>query len=696
MTTSTSFHRRAIRGLASPICLALLLSVSPVSTRAEIEAAAEASAHDLLELSLEELLNIEVTTVLRRSDPLSRAPAAVHVITQDDLRRSGATTLPEALRLAPGIQVARVHAHQWAVSARGFNDVFANKLLVMMDGRTVYTPLFSGVFWDAQHTLLEDVDRIEVIRGPGASLWGANAVNGVINIITKDARETQGTLVSLAAGNHDRFLGAIRQGGKIGDGTFFRVYFQHHDHDAFPGSGEMSGRDDSWRHTQGGFRADKDLSDISVLTIQGDVYSGRLNEVYVRLAPTSPYNRFIEDGVVDTGGGNIHARITRSLEDEADLTLRSYFEATRRDSSIFREERQTFDVDLQHRLPVVDRHLVTWGGGYRLSVDDVENSFDVSLHPNSRTLQLFSFFVQDEVEVVEDKLSVTLGSKIEHNDFTGFEVQPGGRLSWTPRERQTVWGAISRAVRTPSRGEHDIRLNQEPVFPPNAFGPGSPAMITSLLGSSDFESEELTAYEIGYRIQPNQRVSFDLATFYNDYENLRSIEPGVPQPGADPAHVPFLAGNELEGETYGFELGTNWTVIPAHWRLYGSYSLLRMHLRQSGTSGDPQSVEGIEGSSPRHQWLVRSSVDFPRNWQWDTWFRFVDHLPAQNVDSYLEMDMRLAWRPFLPRGDRGDLEVALVGRNLIERSHREFAPSLIQNQQAEIRRSFYVKLTWSY
>lgn len=698
MINSTCFGRWR-RGLFCALSSAAFLSWLPVCVGAELqEADSQPSHRDLLDLPLEDLLNIEVTTVLRRADPLSRAPAAVHVITQDDVRRSGATTLPEVLRLAPGVQVARVHAHQWAVSARGFNDVFANKLLVMIDGRTVYTPLFSGVFWDMQHTLLDDIDRIEVIRGPGASLWGANAVNGIINVITKDARDTQGTLISAAAGNHDRFIGSIRHGGKFGDDGFFRVYFQHHDHDDFPTADAPGnpGGSDAWKHTQGGFRTDRDLSDISVLTIQGDAFSGSLDESYVRLAPESPHEPFIERGTVDTRGGNVLARITRSFEHDADLTVQSYFEATRRDGPIFRENRQTFDLDLQHRLPVVDRHLITWGGGYRLSDDQVDNTFDVSLNPSSRTLQLFSFFVQDEIEVVEDRLMLTLGSKFEHNDFTGIEVQPGGRVSWTPRERQTIWGAVSRAVRTPSRGEHDIRLNQEPVYPENTFFPGSPATVTSLLGASEFQSEGLIAYEIGYRLQPTPRLSFDLATFYNDYQNLRSLEPGAPEFGADPAHIPVSAGNELEGETYGFELGSNWTAIPNFWRLHGSYSLLRMDLRQSEASGDPGSPEEIEGSNPKHQWLVRSSFDLPRDWQWDTWFRFVDRLPAQNVDSYLEMDMRLAWRPFRASAERGDLELALVGRNLIERRHQEFSSSLIRNQQVEIPRSFYAKLTWNY
>lgn len=698
MTHPNSFGRRP-GGLLSPVCLLLSLCLPPAFAGAAT-ATSEVPVRDLLEIPLEELLDMEVTTVLRRADPLSKAPAAVHVITQDDLRRSGATTLPEALRLAPGVQVARVHAHQWAVSARGFNDVFANKLLVMTDRRTVYTPLFSGVFWDMQHVLLEDVDRIEVIRGPGASLWGANAVNGIINILTKDARDTQGTLVSAAAGNHDRFLGAIRHGGKIADDTFFRVYFQHHDHDALPtaeaASPVAAGGSDAWRHTQGGFRVDRHFSDVSLLTVQGDAFSGSLDESYVRLPPESPFTPFVDDGTVDTLGGNVAARITRSLEHEADLTIQSYFEATRRDGPIFREDRRTFDVDLQHRLPLLDRHLITWGGGYRVSGDEVENTFDVALTPSSKALQLFSFFVQDEIEAIEDRLVLTLGTKVEHNDFTGIEVQPGGRLSWMPRDRQTVWGAISRAVRTPSRGEHDIRLNQQPVYPEGAFGPGSPPTVTSLLGSSDFESEELLAYEIGYRFQPRRWLSFDLATFYNDYENLRSLEPGRPQFGADPSHIPLFAGNEIEGETYGLELGAHWTVVPNLWRLYGSYSLLRMHLRKSGASGDPGSAEQIEGSNPEHQWLLHSSFDFPHDWQWDTWFRFVDRLPAQNVDRYLEMDMRLAWRPFGARREGGELEVALVGRNLINRRHREFAPSLIQNQQAEIPRSFYAKVSWNY
>lgn len=674
-------------GGRSVALLCLLLTPAVAQLDADLQTR---PGRDLAELSLEELLNIEVTTVSRRPGAVSRSPAAIHVITNEDIQRSGATTLPEVLRLAPGVQVARVHAHQWGVSARGFNDVFANKLLVMIDGRSIYTPLFSGVFWDMHHTVLEDVERIEVIRGPGATLWGANAVNGIINIITRDSRHTVGTRVSAASGSHDRFLGSLRHGWKIGDQAYARVYFQHHDHDNFRTTdGKPAG--DAWRFTQGGFRSDSDLSDVSRFTLQGDLFSGRLDERYRRLNPEDPYEAYIDEDEMKLRGGNLLARLTRSLENEADVNLQFYYDQARRETAVLVDDRQIFDVDLQHTLPVSDRHLVTWGGGYRVSRDDVENTFDVALTPDSRTVHLFNLFVQDEIELVEDTTNLTIGSKFEHNDFTGLEIQPGVRLSWSPRERQTVWAAVARAVRTPSRAEHDIRLNQEPVFPPGALGPGSPAMVTSLFGSEEFGSEKLVAYEVGYRAQPLEMVSFDLAAFYNDYDDLRSLEPANPPArfSPPPPHIAFFGDNRTEGESYGFELAANWQAAD-FWRLHGSYSHLRLNLRSDGPSGDPGTRENTEGRSPRHQWLLRSSLDLPHAWEWDTWFRFVDELPALQVESYLEMDMRLSWRP-LP-----DFVLELVGRNLLDSGHVEFTPSFIQTQQAEIPRSFYGKVTWFF
>lgn len=663
------------------LCCLLAFAPSPASAQT-LATAPDWRERDLTDLSLEELLNIEITTVSRRPEARSRAPAAIHVITNEDIRRSGATTLPDILRTAPGVQVAQVHAHQWGVSARGFNDVFANKLLVMIDGRSIYTPLFSGVFWDMHHTPLEDIERIEIIRGPGASLWGANAVNGIINIITKSARDTQGTLISVAGGNRDRFIGTFRQGSQLGEDGFLRVYLDHHENDGFPTPGPMDGSQ-AWQRTQGGLRTDWTLSDISTLTVQGDVFTARLDETYIRTQPGPPFSPYIDPSRNRTNGGNVLTRVSRSLEHDSDMTLQMYFDWARRNTAVFLDERQTFDADFQHTIPLADRHLVTWGGGYRLYRDDVENTFEVTLDPDARTWHLFSLFVQDEVDVIEDRLALTLGSKFEHNDFTGFEVQPNVRLSWTPRERQTLWGAVSRAVRTPSRAEHDIRLNQPPA-------PGAP-VPTSLFGNPRFHSEELIAYELGYRTQPFDRVSLDLATFYNDYSELRSLEPTDPQVRAEPPppHVGFEGGNRIKGESYGFELGANWQAS-ASWRLYGSYSLLRIDLRQDEASGDPMTVDQIEGSNPRHQWLIRSSLDLGRKWEWDTWFRFVDELPAQGVEDYLEMDMRLAWRP------QRQLQLAVVGRNLLDSSHREFSPSFVQTFSAEVPRSVYAKLTWEF
>lgn len=628
---------------------------------------------ELLDLSFEELFELSVTTVSRREEPVSEAPAAIHVITAEDIRRSGARTLPDILRLAPGVHVAQVNAHQWAVSARGFSDVFANKLLVMIDGRSLYTPLFSGVFWDSQHTLLEDIEQIEVIRGPGASLWGANAVNGVINIITKSARETQGTLITGAAGNIERFVGAIRHGGEFGENHFYRFHLQHREHTGFR-EGGLPG-DDSWNLSQGGFRTDRYMENVSTFTAQGDFYYGTFGENYSGVQTPPPHDP------VRVRGGNLLGRFSHSLESDGELTLQTYYDITRRDTALLNEERHTFDIDFQHQHPLADRHLLTWGAGYRLSVDNLDNTFDITFDPHSRTLQLFSLFVQSEIEVVEKRLIFSAGSKFEHHTFTDLEIQPNVRLTWKPHQRHTIWGAVSRAVRTPSRAERDIRINQQET-------PGQPPLV-STFGNPAFGSEELIAYEVGYRVRPHRFLTLDWAAFYNDYDRLRSLEPGAPRTDPPPAHLPVTAHNEIHGNTYGFEAAANWRASES-WRLHGSYSFLQIDLRQSQQSVDPVTVEGIEGGSPKHQWLLHSSLDLPRDWSWDTWFRFTDRLPAYDIGRNFEMDIRLAWTP------SPNLEIAFVGRNLIQSSHQEFPSSrLIRNEQTEVPRSLYAKVTWN-
>lgn len=631
-------------------------------------------AQDLTNLSLEDLMKVEVTSVSRSPEKLSTASAAVSVITSDDIRRSGARSIAEALRFAPGLDVARLDSHQWAISSRGFNDVFANKLLVMIDGRSVYTPLFSGVYWDVQDTILQDVERIEVIRGPGATLWGANAVNGVINIITKAAKDTQGWLASGGGGTEELGFGGIRYGGKLGEDAYVRVYGKYFNRDE---SKLSSGADaqDRWDMFRGGFRLDWQPADVNLITFQGDVYTGTQAQTYAVPTFAPPFTAIIADDE-EVSGGNLLARWSHTFSDESQMSLQAFVDETQRQSVIFREHRDTEDIDFQHQFALGQRQKIIWGGGFRRTADRTRGSTSVFLTPSHRASELLSAFAQDEISVVENRFSVTLGTKFEHNDFTGFEVQPSVRLLWTPRERHAVWTAVSRAVRTPSRAEDDLQINP----------PGVPPGFATIFGSRGFHSEKLIAYEIGYRVQPLSHLSIDLTAFYNDYDDLRSIEPLVLAPVG-----PAIAANGLQGETYGFEAAATIQAFD-YWRLQSGYSYLQMQLHRHPGSFDFLTERFTESGSPHHQIFLRSSIDLGRYVEFDTTFRYVDNviLRGANIPSYFTMDVRLGWRP------NRNWEFAIVGQNLLDDRHPEFAPSFIATQQTELERSVYAKVTWRF
>jgi iron complex outermembrane receptor protein len=638
-------------------------------------------------LEIEELRLIKVTSVSKMSERLSTAPAAIDVITQEAIARSGVTTIPEALRLAPGLQVARMDAHIWAISARGFNDVFANKLLVLLDGRSLYTPLFSGVFWDQQDVFLEDVDRIEVIRGPGASLWGANAVNGVINIMTKSAKETQGGLVTGGGGTEELGFGGVRYGGKINENVFYRIYGKYFDRDdsVLP-NGQRA--QDNWHAGQGGVRFDWDLTDQNLLTLQGDIYTGRYSQVFTDAVPIPPTFTRTYQNFVDVAGANFVSRFSRTLSEDSDLTVQAYYDGMERRSYILGERRHTFDVDGQHRFAWGGRQEIVWGLGYRVSQDDLRGSPTIRPDPAGRTIQLFGGFVQDKISLIENRLDLTLGTKLEHNDFTGFEVQPSGRLSWKLSEQHSVWASVARAVRTPSQANEDFVGTQREFLAPNPFVPGRFVRgFVTLSGNRAFESEELTAYELGYRASPHERWALDLTAFYNVYDHLRTIEPRPPPP-PPPVVIPFSVDNLMFGETYGAEAEVHWQAA-RWWRWSASYSYLQMQLHLDDRSRDTVS-QAAEGESPHHQFALRSSMDLPRQVQLDGTVRYVDSLPRQRTPSYLVADVRLAWKA------RKNLEFAIVGQNLLDRQHPEFATSVINTQPTEVEQSVYGKLTWRF
>jgi iron complex outermembrane receptor protein len=608
---------------------------------------------ELKKLSIEELMEVDVTSVSRRSERASRAAAAVTVITAEDIRRSGVTSLPEALRLANSLHVARFDSRTWAISARGFNISTANKLLVLIDGRTVYTSLFSGVFWDVQDVLLDDVDRIEVIRGPAGTLWGANAVNGVINIITKSARETQGGLTKLGVGNEDRGFGAFRYGGALGERAWYRAYAKYRYVDALALAGGGSA-EDPLRMAQGGFRVDGDRSDRDSFTLQGDVYRGVIGE--------------LTRSDTDVDGGNLLGRWSRRFSAASSLDLQVYWDRTRRivPGQFEENRRDTWDLDLQHRLPLGGRHDLVWGLGYRVTSDAVEDTPLVAWVPNRRTVELFSAFGQDEIALVADRLRLVIGSKFEVHESTGLEVQPSVRMAWTPDDRQTLWGAVSRAVRAPTRLDEDVR------FP-------APNGAILLQGSREFESEEVIAYELGYRLQPRGGTSLELAAFYNVYDDLRSQEP--PASGAP---FPITLANNLNADTYGAELRFNVQAAP-WWRLYTSYTYFEKDLSLDPGSRDRTGGLG-EGNDPEDRFALRSFVDLPGGVELDAWLRYVDRLPSPVIPAYTELDLHLGWKPT----DR--LELALVGQNLLHDQHAEFFTA----RPKEVQRSVHGRATWRF
>ncbi|MBI2927323.1 MAG: TonB-dependent receptor [Verrucomicrobia bacterium] len=689
-------HRsKVLRGWAAGLLGLGLLGPASFVHAAEANPAALPPAQ-LGELSLEQLMNLEVISVSKRAEKISSAPAAIFVLTQDDLRHIGVTSLAEALRLVPGLNVARADAHTWAVSARGFNDVFANKLLVQIDGRSVYTPLFSGVHWDVQDTLLEDIDRIEVVRGPGGTLWGANAVNGVINILTKPAKDTLGLLVTAGGGTEEHGYVGARYGLPLADRAWLRFYGKYFNRDDSVMLGSERPGEDDWRVGQGGFRLDWEPSQANALTLQGDLYAGREEQIFHANALTPPY-ALARPNDLNFSGGNVLGRWTHAFSAESELQVQLYFDRTVRNSVSLHETRDTYDLDAQHHFPLGARQEVVWGVGYRFSHDELGDGLNIFFPDHSRDLQLFSAFAQDEIALVKDRLKLTVGSKFEHNDFSGFEAQPSARLAWEPHERHTLWASVARAVRTPSRAEAGVRINGSvlppgPPGPPASSGAALPAMI-GFFGSEDFRSEHLLAYELGYRLRPHERVALDLAGFFNDYAHLRSLEQGTPRLEGTPLPtnvlLPMTAANHLVGTAYGMELAANYQLAD-WWRLTAAYTFLELQVRARHGSTDI-SAPTLEGQSPQQQFTLRSSLDLPGQVELDAALRYVDQLPGLGVPAYTALDVRLGWRPVR------NLELSLVGQNLLDDRHPEFLASpFTRTQSTEVERSFFGKLTWRF
>lgn len=659
-------------------------SAHPIHDRAKrSKACGKPPGGKLASLSLAQLGNVKVTSVSKEPEEVWRTPAAIYVITAEDIRRSGATGIPEALRLAPGVDVARVDSDHWAIGVRGFESAFSKSVLVLIDGRSVYTPLFGGVYWDVQNVPLDDVERIEVIRGPGGTIWGANAVNAVINIITKSAKETHGGLLSLGGGNVDQGTGEFRYGGGNGKGFDYRIYgagFErgpelHPDHDPF----------DRWQTGQAGFRTDWETKSRGALTIEGDMYRGSDGD-RVAIATYSPPAQNVVDAMNPVGGGNVLAHWKKRMGQGSDVQVRAYYDRTSRLTPQFGEVRNTFDADFLYHMTLPKWQDFLWGVGARFSPSTITQVVPtVNFTPHHMQDNLYTAFVQDEIPLAPNRVWLTVGSKLVHDVYTGFEVEPTARILWMPGPRQTFWAAITRSVRTPARLDEDLDLT--------GFFTATPLPIfVRIADNGKFFSEQLTGYEAGYRSLIRPRLYLDVAAFHNDYNYLESVGAASiffedsPPPLRLVVQVPFANG--IMGSSDGFEMAPDWKPN-RRWELKGSVAYVHMDLRRRPGSEDLDTVLSYEGSSPAFQASAQSLINLPRHLEFDQSFRYVGALPYLSVPAYETADVRLGWRP------NPHLEFSLSGQNLLQASHIEFAdqdPGL----PIAIKRSAYGKVTYRW
>jgi iron complex outermembrane receptor protein len=641
---------------------------------------------DLSEASLEDLMNIRVTSVSRTERMLSQTPSAVFVITAEDIRQSGATNIAEALRIVPGVNVARINANTWAISVRGFNGRFADELLVMVDGRPVYTPTFGGVFWDQLDLPLEDIDRIEVIRGPGGSVWGANAVNGVISIMTKKAAQTHGGMVVASGGTLDQGLGTAQYGGRLGKNTDYRVYIKYFNQGYMPGFTLPSGAD-AWHVLRGGFRTDSSLSTKDTLTVQGDAYGGNEGvptSILSSVTSPAPQNA---DTQVDLSGGFLQSIWNHVYSDRSATTLQMSFTRYKRLDALG-EDRNIFNVDFQHHFAWGARQDTVWGASYRYTESDSRSSLLFSLNPASLDTHEASAFFQDEIALLPERLYLTVGAKLEQNHYTGLNLMPSARVVWSPSRVHTIWAAVSHAVRTPSAVDTSARINFG-GFP----GPGGTPALAALVGNPHFGDEGLNAYEMGYRTTVLDHLSLDFAAYYNTYSSEQTTEPAAPffEATPPPPHLVFPSTfqNLMHGESHGFEVAANWRIND-RWTLSPGYAFEQIHMHTSSTSQDTQSAFGNENNSPTHSAQLRSTLSLRKGLIWDASAYFVDSLAAGGVPSYTRVDTGLRWQW------TEALSLSLVGQNLLRDRHLEFIDDTGSARSTLIKRSAYVKVAWNF
>lgn len=620
------------------------------------------------DLALEDLLQIKVTSVSGLETSIASSPAAVFVITRDDLRRGGYRTIPDALRMVPGLHVANIFSNTWAVGARGMNDRFTAELLVLVDGRAVYNDLYSGIFWDEVDLLLEDVDRIEVIRGPGATIWGANAVNGVINIVSQSAAKTPGLYLFGGGGVQETAFGGFRYGLQLAEHTHARFWakFNEHDHSTFSNG---AGAPDDWRQVRAGVRLDVGDPEEVQFTLDAGLYDGTSGTSVLNRQMSPPY-QFLSRQDESINGGHLRLRLADESSSDSGWSLQGYYDHARRIAPAFSGTRDTLDIEFRHHFRPNERHEILWGIGYRHRHDSTRGSFTISYDPDSRSTDKFSAFIQDTYTIVEDRLTMLAGAKLEYNDYSGFEVQPTARLTWTPSDRHTIWGAVSRAVRTPSRADQDIRVVAGVLTPPHV-PTETPLFIA---GGEDLHAEELIAYELGYRTRPHDRITVDIATFYHDYDRLLSI---VEDPN-NPLNRAFT--NDGTGEAYGIEVAATWQVAD-NWDLHAGYALTRFHAHEGADDQD---------SFPQQSLNLRSHLDLTDDLEFNSAVYFVDEIPTHDIDAFVRVDLGLTWRP------NANTEISLWVQNLLDDRHPEFRDSIVAGRSVELERAIFGQVSFRF
>ncbi|WP_419533988.1 TonB-dependent receptor plug domain-containing protein [Endozoicomonas sp.] len=681
---------------------------------------------ELLDLSLEELISLDVpdvTSVSKRKQRLMDSPAAVFVITDEDIQRSGVTSIPEALRMVPGMQVARLNGNTWSISTRGFNYIFANKLLVLIDGRTVYSPLFSGVNWDVQDTMLEDIARIEVIRGPGAALWGANAVNGVINIITKHAADTQGGLLSTGFGSEEKAFAAYRYGGEISDDGYYRAFFKTFTRDGLANSDGTDANDD-WKINRAGLRADWQTETGAEASVQGEVYDGTTRPP---LKIFNYYGTEDDDTIVNLNraqqGGHLIGNYKQYYSDGSNFSLRGYYDRYENYDYRVTEKRDIGDLEFQHHILPWDNHDIIWGLGYRLTKYNLSDMNNITMPQTSRTDELYSAFIQDHI-TLSPTWSLALSSRFEHNDFTGYEIQPNAKVTWKAAENRTFWGSLSRAVKTPSISETEVTTRGINILTEDMFDPlldfvSNPPYLMSISGNNNLNSESLTAFELGYREQFNNRLRLDVTAFLNKYDDIlayvdrgecyddTTVENIIGLDG-QPTNVCVISGttqappfdailefpttftNGLSATAYGVEFALDWQVND-WWKLHTNFSALQIDAKAYQNDiyhkENEVLIEELSASSTAN---IRSSMNLPNQWYLDFWVRYMDNLKNAKVGAYTALDFRVA------KKIGKDLEVSLTGKNLFDKQRLEFSEIFSGLGATEVQESWYLQLRWQH